>query len=433
VDSSLTAAFLRWALIRAALARGWWLATAVYLVVVAELSPAQLVLVGVFQGVTVVIAEVPAGVLADTISRRLTLVVAHVVMGAGMTLTGLVTGYPLVVLGQCLWGLGWAISSGADVAWITDELDRSDVIDRVLTAQGRYDLLGTPVGIVGFGALAWATTLSTAIVVAGLGMVGLGLLVVARWPESRHLRTSAGRRWAATISIFRWGLATARRDRAIALVLAATLLVNGGAEGFGRLFERRLINLGIPASPAPIVWFAAIGLVAAALGAAILYWIEARIHGEGVAKAAYVAASGIAATGLVMFAHAPNIESAVAAALLVKAVGFPTVRVAATILVNRRTTSEARATVHSVLSQAENMGEILCGLLLAAVAATWSPMITLIGSALLVAAAGVTVSRAPTGTRERPDGATRSDGAGPMDRGTCIRVARPRHEALLKG
>ena len=132
-----TTAFLRWALVRAALARGWWLATAAYLVVVVELSPALLVLVGVFQGVTVVIAEVPAGVLADTISRRLALVVAHVVMGAGMTLTGVVTGYPSVVLGQCLWGLGWAISSGADVAWITDEFDRPDVIDRVLTAQGR--------------------------------------------------------------------------------------------------------------------------------------------------------------------------------------------------------------------------------------------------------------------------------------------------------
>jgi hypothetical protein len=292
VDSSLTTAYLRWALIRAALARGYWLTTAVYLVVVAELSPPQLVLVGVFQGLTVVVAEVPTGVLADTISRRLALVVAHVVMGAGMTLTGLVTGYPLVVFGQCLWGLGWSISSGADVAWITDELDRPDVIDRVLTAQGRYDLLGVPVGIAGFGALAWATTLSAAIVVAGAGMVGLGVLVVARWPESRRPRSSAAGRWTATVSIFWQGLATARADRALALVLAATLLVNGGAEGFGRLFERHLLNLGIPTSPAPIVWFALIGLVAAALGASCLYWVEARIDGRGVAKAAYIAASG---------------------------------------------------------------------------------------------------------------------------------------------
>ena len=79
----LTSAFLRWALLRAALARGWWLAMAVYLVVVVDLSPFQLILVGVFQGVTVAIAEVPAGVLADGVDRRLALVLAHVVLGAG--------------------------------------------------------------------------------------------------------------------------------------------------------------------------------------------------------------------------------------------------------------------------------------------------------------------------------------------------------------
>jgi predicted MFS family arabinose efflux permease len=394
VDSSLTTAYLRWALTRAALARGWWTTTAVYLVVVAELSPAELVLVGVFQGVTVVLAEVPAGVLSDTISRRLALVVAHVVMGAGMTLTGFVTGYPSIVLGQCLWGLGWAISSGADVAWITDELDRPEVIDRVLTAQGRYELLGNPAGVACFGALAWATNLPTAMVVAGVGMMGLGVLAVARWPESARPATSAAGRWRATVSILRRGLSTARHDRTIALVLGATLLVNGGAEGFGRLFERHLLDLGLPTSPAPIAWFAAISLVAAALGAISLYWVEARIDGQGVATTAYVGASAIAAIGLVLFAHAPSVEWAIATSLLIQGVGFPTVRVAATILVNRRTPSDTRATVHSLLSQAENLGEIVCGLLLAAVAATLSPTVTLTGSALLVAAAGMTVSRA---------------------------------------
>src|SRR3954453_6395957 len=184
MQSDLTAAYLRWALVRAALARGWWLATALYLVVVADLSPSQLLLIGVFQGLTVVVAEVPAGVLADAVSRRLALVVAHVVMGAGMAMTGFVTSFPLLVVSQCLWGLGWALASGADVAWITDELDRIDLIDGVLVAQGRWGLLGTPLGIVGFGGLAWATTLSTAIVAAGLAMIGLGFVVV-RWPESR--------------------------------------------------------------------------------------------------------------------------------------------------------------------------------------------------------------------------------------------------------
>lgn len=395
MNSALATAFLRWALVRAALARGWWLATALNLVV-AELSSVQLVLVGVFQGVTVVVAEIPAGVLADTVSRRLALVVAHVVMGTGMALTGLVAGYPLIVLAQCLWGLGWAIASGADVAWITDELDRPEVIDRVLTAQGRYDLFGTPVGIVGFGVLAYATTPSTAIVVAGLAMEGLGLLVVARWPESRHPRRGVPGRWATTTSIYLHGVGMARHDRVFALVLAATALVNGGEEGFGRLFERHLLDLGLPTSPAPVAWFAAIGLLAAGVGAISLWWVEARIDGRGVARSVYVAASVIAAVGLVVFAHAPTIECAVAAALIVRGVGSPTIRVAATVMVNRRTTSEVRATVHSLLSQAEHLGEIVFGLLLA-VAVTASSTVTLVGSAVLVTGAGITVHRATDG------------------------------------
>ena len=67
-----------------------------------------------------------------------------------------VAAFPLLVVSNCLWGLGWALSSGADVAWITDELDQPDAIDRILAAQARRGLLGTATGIVAFGALAWA-------------------------------------------------------------------------------------------------------------------------------------------------------------------------------------------------------------------------------------------------------------------------------------
>src|SRR5262249_56644079 len=118
--------------------------------------------------------------------------------------------------------------------------------------------------------------------------------------------------WTASSAVLRRGVALARADRTIVLMLASTLMVNGGGQGFGRLFERRLIGLGMPAAANAIVWFALIALVAFALGATALRLVEARIDGVGAAKTTYVAACGIGAIGIVVFAQAPNVACAVA-------------------------------------------------------------------------------------------------------------------------
>ena len=85
--------FLRWTGIRAVFHNGWWLVTSVYLVVDAHLTASRLVLVGAAQAVTALVCEVPAGVVADIVSRKWSLVLSHVLMGAAMVATGLVTGF----------------------------------------------------------------------------------------------------------------------------------------------------------------------------------------------------------------------------------------------------------------------------------------------------------------------------------------------------
>jgi hypothetical protein len=377
-NTRLISAYLRWASIRSALARGWWLATSLYLVVVADLSPSQLVLIGVF---------------ADTVGRRSSLVVAHVVMGSGMALTGVVTSYPLIVASQCLWGLGWAFSSGSDVAWITDELDRPDLIDRVLVTQARRELRGGAAGIVGFGALAWATSLSTVVVIGGIAMVVLGIAVVARWPETTRPGVPATARLRHSSAILRQGFGVARTERIVAAVLVANLFLHGSEEGFGRLFERRLIDVGLPSTPSLVVWFTAIALAAAGMGAVTLRIVEARIDTPNVARHSYGIAAAVGVVGLLALAHAPTASAAVAAALLVRGVASPTTRAAATILVNRRAPTEARATVHSLLSQTENAGEAIFGLALAGLAASTSPTVVLTTCAVLLCAAGGIVTR----------------------------------------
>jgi MFS family permease len=363
--AELVAVFLRWTWWRAVLHNGWWLVTSVYLVVDAGLSPSQLVLIGVAQGATTLVFEVPAGVVADTVSRKWSLVVSQLLMGSAMIATGLVTDFAALVATQALWGLSWTFASGADVAWITDELDEPASISVTLMRSGRAQLTGAAAGLAGFGALGSLTQRSTAMVLAGAAMLLLAPYVALRFPERRFVPTAA-RRWAASWSILRRGAALARGSRVVLLVLAATFLVNGAADAFGRLRPLRLIDLGLPTDP--VVWFTLLGVVTLLLGAAALRAVEPRVDDARASLAGYTAACAAGAVGAIALAGAPEEVTGSAAVLLVAGIAVPLTRTIGTIWVNQATSGDVRATVHSFLAQAEYVGEIACGLAIALVA-----------------------------------------------------------------
>ncbi len=71
------------------------------------------------------------------------------------------------------------------------------------------------------------------------------------------------------------------------------------------------------------------------------------------------------------------------------------------IWVNRRTGNDVRATLQSFLSQAESVGEISGGFLLAALAQAGGSTLTLLVAGALIAATGAVVARSQ-GTRAIP-------------------------------
>ena len=153
--------------------RGYSIAALIYFVLEADLEPLQLVLLGTALEVSVLLAEIPTGVVADTLSRKRSIVISHAIMGTAFILVGTTTAFVPLLLTQMLWGVGWTFTSGADVAWITDELDDSDRIDGVLAARARWNLLGGVVGYACSGLVAWAFGLATAIIVCGIGMIAV--------------------------------------------------------------------------------------------------------------------------------------------------------------------------------------------------------------------------------------------------------------------
>lgn len=381
--------FLRWSFARSVCHRGYVLVSSLYFVANARLSASQLVTLGTVMSITLLLSDIPIGVWSDTSSRKRTLVVGHVFLAAGMVMTGLVTAFPSLVTTHVLWGLGWGFFSGADVAWVTDELDQPDRIARVLTARARWDLLGGIAGMVGFGVLGWATGLATAIVVSGVGMALLGLVVAVRFAEDNFAPVRE-RRFAASWSILRLGTALARRDREIVLVLAATMIVNG-ASVVAWLFPKQLLDLGFPNDP--VLSYTALGILASAVGVAALRIVEARIDGVGVARRVYALTCLIGMVGLIVLAFAPNALIGGVGVLIASGIAFNATRAVGEVWVNRRTTSDVRATTHSFLSQAESVGEIAGGFALVILAGAAGTAAALVASGALIAVAGAMVAR----------------------------------------
>jgi MFS family permease len=363
-SKDVAALYIGWKGVFAAFHRGYWLVASLYLVIDADLSGFQLVSIGVAQSFVALLVEVPAGVVADTFSRKWSLVFAHLLMGTAIVVTGMVTAFPALVATQILWGVAWTFVSGADVAWVTDELADRSRIDRVLTGAARYEAAGSAVGLIVFGALAWSVDRGASIIAAGIAILVLGVVVALTFPEEKFSPATTAR-WNASTIILRSGARLARRDRDILVVFAATFLVNGAGEGFGRLYAKRLVALGWPRRPDPVVWYSALGLVVLLLSAVVLKLVETRIDGVDTARRTYIVAGTLGALGLLVLAHAPNTATAVVGVLLVGGMSLTVLRVVGAIWVNRRTTDEARATVLSFLAQAEYLGEIVVGFSLA--------------------------------------------------------------------
>jgi MFS family permease len=369
--------------------RGYVLTSGLYFVVTAHLTASQLVLLGTSMSLTLLFADVPAGVWADAISRKWVLVLGQLFLAAAMALTGLVTAFPLLVLTQIMWGFGWACLNGADVAWLNDELNDPQRIARVLASSARWGVSGQAIGMLAFGLLGWATSLATAMVVAGIAMALLAVFVATQFTE-RHFTPTRGQRWRAALGIFQRGSRVTSRDHDILLICVATLVLNG-ATMVAWLFPKQLIALGFPNDP--ILWYMAFGLLSAALGVGALAIVERHIDGVGLARRYYVLACFLGVVGLIVLASAPDALIGGVGVLLLNGTAATVTRPISVIWVNRRTTSDVRATVQSFLSQAESMGEFCGGVLLAALVQARGISVTLLTAGALLAVTGTTVAR----------------------------------------
>jgi DHA3 family tetracycline resistance protein-like MFS transporter len=241
-----------------------WVSTPVHLVRDVGLDPLQLVLAGTALEVAYSVFEVPTRIVADLYSRRASLVVAGVVMGAGMLAVAAASGMAGVLLGMALWGAGWTFRSGAEDAWLADETDP-------LTMNRAYQR-GAQVGRAArLAGLAVAVPLSLAdlrlpLVVAGVGAVVVAVLVAVLMTEHGFARPErTGSHLGHGLRTARDGLRVVRASPVLLLALGIVLAVGAWQEGFDRLWEAHLLlDVGLPSllGLESVAWF---GVLAAAV------------------------------------------------------------------------------------------------------------------------------------------------------------------------
>src|SRR6478609_6976383 len=81
-----------------------------------------MVLVGTVLEATTFLFEVPTGVVADLVSRRLSVIIGFLLTGLAFVVEGGIATFAAALLGNVVWGIGYTFVSGALQAWITDEV-----------------------------------------------------------------------------------------------------------------------------------------------------------------------------------------------------------------------------------------------------------------------------------------------------------------------
>ncbi len=234
--------------------------SSVYRIQTAGLSPLQLVLIGTVLELSVFIFEVPTGVVADLTSRRRSVIIGMFLIGAGFMLEGLFPVFATMLLAQVIWGVGAAFESGAKEAWIADELGA-----RVGAAFLRAVQVGQLASLAGIAvAVALGNVyLALPLVVGGAGFLGVGVFLLLFMREGSFTPASKSAYPLTAIGeTLRTGLTLVRRTPTLLTILVITGISGASSETFDRLWEVRILQLGLPELGAlpDLAWF---GLISA--------------------------------------------------------------------------------------------------------------------------------------------------------------------------
>jgi DHA3 family tetracycline resistance protein-like MFS transporter len=340
-------------------------ATMVFLITRLELNALQLTLVGTVLEISVTLCEMPTGVVADTVSRKVSVVIGVALLGLGFLLYA-IPSYPVVLFAQVVWGVGYTFTSGADVAWITDEVGEEAA--RPLYVRGAQARQAAVFAGIIVGAALGSIDLWIAIVAGALFQLANAVWLWFLMPETAFVRADPELRQSAMTTMrqtVRDATGTVRSHPTLLLTLGVMVLIGMASEGFDRLWTLHVLqDIGVPAvgDVAPVVWIGALEAVGLLCAVGLTEVVRRRADldsDHGVERTA-----GLVVIGMVLAVVAFGLSRSFWVAAIALWAAAAVWEVSEPVLdawVNRGLDPRTRATVNSLASQAHAIGEVAGG------------------------------------------------------------------------
>ncbi|MBP1994436.1 MFS family permease [Paenibacillus eucommiae] len=390
---------------------------AIYQVIALGLNPLQLLLVGMILEVTVLIFEGITGVIADMYSRRLSVILGMFVLGFGFVLEGsamwlgeaslLMSAFMWLLLAQVFFGIGATFISGADTAWIVDEVGEERA-GRIFLKAKRVGLFGTLVGIVLSVSLS-AIGPNLPYIAGGMMYLMLGIFLLIFMKETNIVRavcedetSQAPSHWRSMKATWLSGAQVIGRQPVLLLVLIVTLFSGAASEGYDRLWQAFLIvDIGFPQVELQGIhlnmasWIGLIAVMSTLLSLLVMWVVEKRIDmsNERVVLRGMIVLTVARIAGVLALAFAPSFAWALVAILLFEVVRTVNGPMYDTWL-NLNIESKSRATVISMMSQSDALGQTAGGPFVGWIGKRYSVRMSLVAAAVLLAPILAVYSRA---------------------------------------
>jgi DHA3 family tetracycline resistance protein-like MFS transporter len=341
--------------------------TNIYYVTEVGMSPLELVLCGTAMELAIFLFEVPTGVVADTLSRRLSVIVSYVILGVATMLFGLLASAPLIIAAYALWGVGYTFQSGAYEAWLADEVG-PERLTRLLLRGSQAGWAGALLGVA-ISIVVASVDLRAAIVAGGGALILIAGALAIVMPETGFRRgpreegVTGPRALAATA---RRGGRLVRGHHVLLAMLAIAFFYGMWTESIDRLWQAQLLTeVGLPRVDgwSDVVWIGVITAAAMVIGILVDQLAVKRLDAASTARLAraLLVLTTVLVPAALVFALAIAPALAIGAYLVVAACrGL--IGPLQSAWVNRTIDdSSVRATVLSIVNQSDAVGQVAGG------------------------------------------------------------------------